>query len=63
MTAQEKTEDIERIAKALESADRDWRIKSGYTGSPVHRPAYFWFLASQLVKSNLENNAATTDQP
>ena len=46
-----QADQIERIAKAIEEADRIWREKAGYTGSPVHRPAYFWSVANHLLKS------------
>lgn len=45
----EKAAMVEATAKALENADREWRKASGYTGSPVHRPAYWWALANHLI--------------
>lgn len=42
---------VEATAKALEAGDREWRKASGYTGSPVHRPAYWWALANHLIKN------------
>lgn len=54
--AQAHADLIEATAKALELAADDHRKAQGYTGSPVHRPAFWWALANALQRQGLLAN-------
>lgn len=50
--AEEMVTEIHTLALRLEQADKEWRKASGYTGTAVHRPTYWWAMAKALKETD-----------
>lgn len=54
---------VTALADYLASVDADWRRKSGYTGRPVHRRAYWRNMAARILTDSVRALAENPETP